>query len=99
MVLARLLHLYHQHPHSNPRPRLLVQSFLRQALRLHHIVIAVCFEKHSDNDYCDWIECVCGKWIHEDCIEEVLYDADGKLKTILPKLCCLDDYYVVRVRI
>ena len=27
---------YCQHPHSNPHPRLLVQSLLRQALRLHH---------------------------------------------------------------
>ena len=41
----------------------------------HH---AVCFEKYSDSDYCDQIECACGQWTYEDCAVEIVLDANGK---------------------
>ena len=26
----------------------------------------------------DWIECVCGRWLHEDCAEDCILDSNGK---------------------
>ena len=28
----------------------------------------------------EWVECACGHWLHEDCIDSVVCDADGKEK-------------------
>ena len=28
----------------------------------------------------EWLECACGRWIHEECIEDIVYDANGKEK-------------------
>ena len=28
----------------------------------------------------EWLECACGRWIHEECIEDVVYNANGKEK-------------------
>ena len=40
---------------------------------------AVCSEKYSEYDYrCDWIEFACGQWTHEDCVDNIVIDANGK---------------------
>lgn len=28
----------------------------------------------------EWLECTCGRWIHEDCVENIVYDANGREK-------------------
>ena len=30
-----------------------------------------------DNHGEEWVQCACGHWIHEKCIDEVIIDADG----------------------
>ena len=40
---------------------------------------AVCLEAYSSSDFdCDWIECACGRWTHEDCVDDVVIDINGK---------------------
>jgi len=53
----------------------------------------MCFG-HYDDDViegsgADWIFCKCGRWLHEDCIEEVVKDNDG-----VERFCsfCVDKY-------
>ena len=42
-------------------------------------VCCVCFGLYSeDTSGADWIECACGRWLHEECGEECVVDADGK---------------------
>ena len=38
----------------------------------------VCFEPYCYPDYCDWIQCACGQWTHEDCVDEIVTDEHGK---------------------
>ena len=37
----------------------------------------------------DWLSCACGRWLHEDCIEDLVTDGEGK-----DRMCpyCLDAY-------
>jgi len=39
----------------------------------------------------EWINCRCGKWMHEDCVEETVMDSDGH-----QRFCtfCADKYTV-----
>ena len=39
-----------------------------------------CFEYYADDAGTDreWIECSCGRWLHVDCTEDVIHDANGK---------------------
>ena len=39
-----------------------------------------CFGLYAEDAGTDreWIECSCSRWIHEDCVENVIYDANGK---------------------
>lgn len=42
-------------------------------------VCCVCFGLYSEDvSGVDWIECACGRWLHEECGEECVVDADGK---------------------
>ena len=62
----------------------------------------MCFGLYTEDvergDGRDWIECVCGRWLHEDCAEDSLLDKDGFV--ILANVCsdysllCLCDYDV-----
>ena len=40
---------------------------------------AFCFGVYCNNGE-EWIQCACGKWVHEDCIEELFNDASGQEK-------------------
>lgn len=41
----------------------------------------VCFELYSENvSGVEWIECACGRWLHENCGEQCIIDTDGKAK-------------------
>jgi len=40
----------------------------------------VCFDDYVEGD--EWVQCTCGRWLHEDCIIEVIEDSNG-----LPRLC------------
>ena len=35
-----------------------------------------CFKTYC-HDGKEWLECACGRWIHEQCIEEVILDSGG----------------------
>ena len=35
----------------------------------------------------EWVQCVCGRWLHEECICEIDIDEQGRV--ILSILCCL----------
>ncbi len=40
---------------------------------------SACFHTYEDDESgSDWVECVCGRWIHDDCIEECIVDSNGK---------------------
>ena len=42
-------------------------------------VCCVCFGLYSEDvSGADWIECGCGLWLHEECAEECVVDANGK---------------------
>jgi len=58
-------------------------------------VCCMCFV-HYDEDViegcgADWIYCKCGRWLHEDCVEEVVKDSEG-----VERFCafCVDKYSV-----
>ena len=38
---------------------------------------AFCFESYCE-DGREWVKCACQKWVHEDCVEEIVYDLEGK---------------------
>ena len=56
-------------------------------------VCSMCFVHYNDNVMegggTDWIFCKCGRWLHEDCVEEVVTDSDG-----VERFCsfCVDKY-------
>ena len=41
-----------------------------------------CFGQYSDDIGTgrEWLECACGRWLHEDCVENIVYDTNGKEK-------------------
>ena len=41
-----------------------------------------CFGQYSDDIGTgrEWLECACGRWVHEDCVENIVYDTNGKEK-------------------
>ena len=39
----------------------------------------VCFEMY-DPLQGDWVQCSCTRWLHEDCVLDVIKDADGKVR-------------------
>ena len=41
-----------------------------------------CFGQYSDDIVTgrEWLECACGRWVHEDCVENIVYDTNGKEK-------------------
>ena len=44
-------------------------------------VCCVCFQFYQDNEeHTDWIQCACGRWLHEDCIdaEDIIHDIYGR---------------------
>ena len=40
----------------------------------------------------EWVECVCGHWLHEDCIDSIEYNASGKEK--LCSFCVITKYHL-----
>ena len=42
-------------------------------------VCCVCFGLYTEDvSGADWIECACGHWLHEECAEECVVDANSK---------------------
>ena len=43
-----------------------------------------CFGTFEDDialgNQAEWAMCVCGKWLHEDCVSETVVDANGRLR-------------------
>ena len=41
-----------------------------------------CFGQYSDDIGTgrEWLDCACGRWLHEDCVENIVYDTNGKEK-------------------
>ena len=58
-------------------------------------VCYMCFVHYNDDvmegSGADWIFCKCGRWLHEDCVEEVVTDSEG-----VERFCsfCVDKYTV-----
>lgn len=55
-------------------------------------VCCMCFGRYEDDVFADtgstdWLSCACGRWLHEDCVEDIETDSDGK-----DRMCpyCLD---------
>ena len=44
------------------------------------LMCVVCVSDCNSEDVsgADWIECACGRWLHEECGEECVVDAAGK---------------------
>ena len=55
----------------------------------------MCFGTYEDNVLkaagAQWIYCKCGKWIHEDCVEESVVDKDGDQRH---STFCVDKYTI-----
>ena len=58
----------------------------------------VCFEMYiGDNEVNDWLQCVCGRWLHEECIADIVHDKFGR-ELFCPYCCCkLFNAFVVRL--
>ena len=43
---------------------------------------AICFQSFFDDEEGEeWIECVCGRWVHENCLEyDIVVDTHGREK-------------------
>ena len=54
-----------------------------------------CFGQYSDDIVTgrEWLECVCGRWVREDCVENIVYDTNGKEK--LCPLCLFIVYSIL----
>ena len=39
---------------------------------------SICYEDYDEVGTEDWVQCGCGRWIHELCITDVVIDAAGK---------------------
>ena len=40
-------------------------------------VCSFCFGNYADDEGNDWICCACSRWVHEECAEDVIVDAEG----------------------
>ena len=39
----------------------------------------MCFSRYADNSTGeDWLECACGRWLHEECMEDCIHDISGQ---------------------
>lgn len=38
---------------------------------------AFCYSSYSTSDGRDWVKCACSRWVHEDCMEDVILDGEG----------------------
>ena len=47
-------------------------------------VVSACFGTFEEDialgNQAEWAMCTCGKWLHEDCVSEIIVDANGKLR-------------------
>lgn len=43
-------------------------------------VCCVCYQAYDEDTGTDWIQCVCTRWLHEDCIIDCVIDTSGKEK-------------------
>ena len=63
-------------PRKKPRKE---QHNLSADAEIDTNVCCVCFGLYSEDiSGADWIECGCGRWLHEECAEECVVDANGK---------------------
>ena len=40
----------------------------------------VCFEEYEEEE--EWIQCTCTRWLHRDCVIDIVQDANGP-----PRMC------------
>jgi len=44
-----------------------------------HNTCCVCFAQFEDDDEVeDWVQCACKRWLHEDCMNDIVYDKYGR---------------------
>ena len=58
-----------------------VSSSSRVATNDIENVCCVCFQLYQgDEENTDWIQCACGRWLHEDCIDadDIVHDIQGR---------------------
>ena len=48
-------------------------------------VRCTCFGSYDDDAGTgrEWLQCQCGRWMHEDCVEECDFDATGDMSFVL----------------
>ena len=58
-----------------------VSNFCTEVIhfKLEALSCAFCYEQFGSDDL-EWVECSCGRWVHEECIEDILTDDDGNEK-------------------
>ena len=65
----------------------------RSELEVDANTCAICFGTYEEDLLGgggeDWIQCTCGKWVHEECVEDCEPDRDGN-----PRFCpdCIEQY-------
>ena len=37
-----------------------------------------CYETYDAGEGWDWVECACGQWVHEVCLEDIFTDTNGQ---------------------
>ena len=62
------------------KPRRLLREACTEAIDENRC--SICYEQYSEGaineDGCDWIKCACSRWLHEECAEDCVIDANGE---------------------
>ena len=60
-----------------PLPFQCLRAMMLQQMKV--ITHAVCFEPfQGDDEVEDWVQCACNRWLHEVCMNDILYDKYGR---------------------
>ena len=76
---------------TQPPPKAARMQAMHQVDNIDDGECCMCFTTYEedirDQSGKEWVECACGRWLHEDCAEDCVLDNDGK-----ERLCpfCLD---------
>ena len=60
-----------------PKKRKFDKSSEETSEEIDDWVCSFCFGNYADDDGTEWICCGCKRWVHEECVEEVIVDTNG----------------------
>ena len=73
--------------HVSTRSKLLRDDEGTVDSEAENIACCVCFQCYQgDQEDSDWVQCACNRWLHEDCITDVVHDIHGR--ELFCPYCC-----------